>query len=220
MKQALAQSCDIYFYEAVQKIKLDNLYLRAKEFGYGQKSNIDLPNEMKGTMPNRDFMNKLYGKWGWSKGALLNIAIGQGEILSTPVQMANYTNLIATNGDTYPLNLVRSKIDKLNRPQVELKNWQIIQDAMRDVVIGEKGTGKLSDPKLPGLSIYGKTGTAENPHGEAHAWYITYGEKNNEMISIVVLIENGGSGGTYATPIARKIYNYYFNSNKSKLAKN
>jgi penicillin-binding protein 2 len=220
MKDALVQSCDIYFYEAVQKIKLDNLYLRAEEFGYGQESNIDLPNEMKGRMPNRDFMNKLYGKWGWSKGALLNIAIGQGEILSTPVQMANYTNLIATNGETYPLNLVRSKIDKLNRPQVELKNWQIIQDAMREVVIGEKGTGKLSDPKLPGLSIYGKTGTAENPHGEAHAWYITYGEKNNEMISIVVLIENGGSGGTYATPIARKIYNYYFNSNKSKLAKN
>ena len=220
MKDALVQSCDIYFYEAVQKIKLDNLYLRAQEFGYGQESNIDLPNEMKGRMPNRDFMNKLYGKWGWSKGALLNISIGQGEILSTPVQMANYTNLIATNGDTYPLNLVRTKIDKLNRPQVELKNWQIIQDAMRDVVIGEKGTGKLSDPKLPGLSIYGKTGTAENPHGEAHAWYITYGEKNNEMISIVVLIENGGSGGTYATPIARKIYNYYFNSNKSKLAKN
>ena len=220
MKDALVQSCDIYFYEAVQKIKLDNLYLRAKEFGYGQESNIDLPNEMKGRMPNRDFMNKLYGKWGWSKGALLNIAIGQGEILSTPVQMANYINLIATNGDTYPLNLVRTNIDKLNRPQVELKNWQIIQDAMRDVVIGAKGTGKLSDPKLPGLSIYGKTGTAENPHGEAHAWYITYGEKNNEMISIVVLIENGGSGGTYATPIARKIYNYYFNSNKSKLAKN
>tara|TARA_B100000676_G_scaffold11089_1_gene10278 strand:- start:497 stop:2260 length:1764 start_codon:yes stop_codon:yes gene_type:complete len=220
MKDALIQSCDIYFYEAVQRIKLDNLYLRAKEFGYGLESNLDLPNEMKGRMPNRDFMNKLYGKWGWSKGALLNISIGQGEILSTPVQMANYINLIATNGDTYPLNLVRGNIAKLNRPQVKLKNWQIIQDAMREVVIGNKGTGKLSDPKLPGLSIYGKTGTAENPHGEAHAWYITYGEKNNEMISIVVLIENGGSGGTYATPITRKIYNYYFNSNKSKFAKN
>ena len=100
------------------------------------------------------------------------------------------------------------------------KLWKIIQNAMREVVVGPKGTGKLSDPKIPGLIIYGKTGTAENPHGDPHAWYITYGEKNGEMISIVVLIENGGSGGTYATPISKNIYNFYFNSNKSNFAKN
>ena len=220
MEQAIAQSCDIYFYESIQKIKLDDLYLRAQQFGYGKRSNLDLPSEMIGRMPNRDFMNKLYGKWGWSKGALLNIAIGQGEILSTPIQMSNYVNLIATNGDTYPVHLVKSNINKLYQPEADLKSWEIIQNAMREVVVGSKGTGKLSDPKIPGLIIYGKTGTAENPHGDPHAWYITYGEKNGEMISIVVLIENGGSGGTYATPISKNIYNFYFNSNKSNFAKN
>tara|TARA_Y100000817_G_scaffold86577_1_gene67226 strand:+ start:329 stop:2020 length:1692 start_codon:yes stop_codon:yes gene_type:complete len=220
MEQAIVQSCDIYFYESIQKIKLDDLYLRAQQFGYGKRSNLDLPSEMIGRMPNRDFMNKLYGKWGWSKGALLNIAIGQGEILSTPIQMSNYVNLIATNGDTYPVHLVKSNINKLYQPEADLESWKIIQNAMREVVVGSKGTGKLSDPKIPGLIIYGKTGTAENPHGDPHAWYITYGEKNGEMISIVVLIENGGSGGTYATPISKNIYNFYFNSNKSNFAKN
>ena len=220
MEQAIVQSCDIYFYEAIQKIKLDDLYLRAQQFGYGKRSNLDLPSEMIGRMPNRDFMNKLYGKWGWSKGALLNIAIGQGEILSTPIQMSNYVNLIATNGDTYPVHLVKSNINKLYQPEADLENWKIIQNAMREVVVGPKGTGKLSDPKIPGLIIYGKTGTAENPHGDPHAWYITYGEKNGEMISIVVLIENGGSGGANATPISKNIYNFYFNSNKSNFAKN
>ena len=220
MEQAIVQSCDIYFYEAIQKIKLDDLYLRAQQFGYGKRSNLDLPSEMIGRMPNRDFMNKLYGKWGWSKGALLNIAIGQGEILSTPIQMSNYVNLIATNGDTYPVHLVKSNINKLYQPEADLESWKIIQNAMREVVVGSKGTGKLSDPKIPGLIIYGKTGTAETPHGDPHAWYITYGEKNGDMISIVVLIENGGSGGTYATPISKNIYNFYFNSNKSNFAKN
>ena len=220
MEQAIAQSCDIYFYEAIQKIKFDELYLRAQQFGYGKRSNLDLPGEMIGRMPNRNFMNKLYGKWGWSKGALLNIAIGQGEILSTPIQMSNYVNLIATNGDTYPAHLVKSNINKLYQPEADLENWKIIQNAMREVVVGPKGTGKLSDPKIPGLIIYGKTGTAENPHGDPHAWYITYGEKNGEMISIVVLIENGGSGGINAAPISKNIYNFYFNSNKSNFAKN
>ena len=218
LEQAIVQSCDIYFYEAIQKIKLDNLAKRAIQFGYGLQSNIDLPNEMTGIMPDRNYMNNLYGKWGWSKGALLNIAIGQGEILVTPIQMANYTNLIATQGDTYPVYIVNSLPSKIKFPKYNINNWEFVQDAMRKVVSGSMGTAKKSDPKIPGLIISGKTGTAENPHGEAHAWFITYGEKNNEMISIVILIENGGSGGTFATPIARKIFKYYFTERYTELA--
>ena len=218
LEQAIVQSCDIYFYEVIQKIKLNDIAKRAKEFGYGLESKIDLPTEMPGRMPDRNFMNELYGKWGWSKGALLNISIGQGEILVTPIQMANYTNLLATKGDTYPAYLVESLPSKISFPKYKINNWKLIQDAMRKVISGSMGTGKKADPKIPGLIISGKTGTAENPHGEAHAWFIAYGEKNNEMISIVVLIENGGSGGTFATPIAREIFKYYFTERYTELA--
>ena len=218
LEQAIVQSCDIYFYEVIQKIKLNDIAKRAKEFGYGLESKIDLPTEMPGRMPDRNFMNELYGKWGWSKGALLNISIGQGEILVTPIQMANYTNLLATKGDAYPAYLVESLPSKISFPKYKINNWKLIQDAMRKVISGSMGTGKKADPKIPGLIISGKTGTAENPHGEAHAWFIAYGEKNNEMISIVVLIENGGSGGTFATPIAREIFKYYFTERYTDLA--
>ena len=177
LEQAIVQSCDIYFYESIQKIKLDDLAKRAIQFGHGLQSNIDLPNEMLGTMPDRNYMNNLYGKWGWAKGALLNIAIGQGEILVTPIQMANYTNLIATQGDTYPVYIVNSLPSKIKFPKYNINNWEFVQDAMRKVVSGSMGTAKKSDPKIPGLIISGKTGTAENPHGEAHAWFIAYGEK-------------------------------------------
>jgi len=217
LEQAIIQSCDVYFYETIQKIKLDELAERSKVFGYGLKSNIDLPSEMEGRVPDRDFMNRLYGKWGWAKGALLNIAIGQGEILVTPIQMVNYTNLLATRGDTYSAYLVNSSDSKIKFPELNLNNWEIVQEAMRKVVSGPKGTAKKADPKIPGLIISGKTGTAENSHGEPHAWFITYGEKNNEMISIVILIENGGSGGTFATPIAQKIYRHYFGSESFSL---
>ncbi len=86
----------------IQKIKLDELAEAANQFGFGLETYIDLPSEMKGIMPTQEFMNRLYGRWGWSQGALLNMAIGQGEILVTPLQMARYINMLATreNPDT------------------------------------------------------------------------------------------------------------------------
>ena len=107
LEKALIQSCDVFFYQAIQNVNLDDLKIRSKQFLHGIRTNIDLPTEMKGRVPDRQFMNKLYGRWGWSKGALLNISIGQGELLVTPLQMAAYINLLATRGNTSPLHLVQ-----------------------------------------------------------------------------------------------------------------
>ena len=211
VKSAIAQSCDVFFYEAIQKVRLDDLEKRSMEFAHGILTNIDLPSEMKGKVPNRKYMNKLHGRYGWSTGAMLNISIGQGEILVTPIQMAAYINMLATKGVIKNLHLVKPrKSNLLDKMPVSQKTWDIIHTAMREVVYGKKGTGKLSNPNLPGVSVFGKTGTAENPHGETHAWYVGFANyKDEDMISVVVLVENGGGGGSIASPIARKIFKKY-----------
>jgi len=220
LEQAIVQSCDVYFYQVIQKIKLNELAEAANQFGFGLETYIDLPSEMKGIMPTQEFMNRLYGRWGWSQGALLNMAIGQGEILVTPLQMARYINMLATKGKTRTLHIVQNKNHNIPEPNISNRSWNLIQKYMSKVVTAPQGTGRLSNPKIPGLKIWGKTGTAENPHGEPHAWYIAYGEKDGEMISVVILLENGGHGGEVATPLARNVFKHYFNSNRIKLAKN
>jgi len=219
LEQAIVQSCDVFFYQAIQKIKLNDLAEFGKVFGIGFETKIDLPAEMKGRMPDREFMNRLYGRWGWSKGALLNISIGQGEILVTPLQMVAYTNILATRGNTQPLHMVQANDGWIEKPKISQRSWSLIQKYMGKVITDPKGTGKRSDPKIPGLKLSGKTGTAENPHGEPHAWFIAYGEKDGEMISVVIMVENGGHGGEVAAPIARKVFKHYFDDSKSKLAK-
>tara|TARA_B100001996_G_scaffold75669_1_gene55872 strand:+ start:464 stop:2236 length:1773 start_codon:yes stop_codon:yes gene_type:complete len=211
VESAIAQSCDVFFYEAIQKVRLDELEKRSMDFSHGVPTNIDLPSEMKGKVPNRKYMNKLHGRYGWSTGAMLNISIGQGEILVTPIQMAAYTNILATRGVSKNLHLVKPKNPHTDKSiSVSSKTWDIIHNSMREVVYGKKGTGKLSDPNIPGVIVSGKTGTAENPHGETHAWYIGFANYNNDdIISVVVLVENGGGGGSVASPIARKIFKKY-----------
>ena len=211
VEAAIAQSCDVYFYEAIQKVRLDNLEKRSMDFYHGVPTDIDLPSEMKGKVPNRKYMNKLYGRYGWSTGAMLNISIGQGEVLVTPIQMAAYTNILATRGIPKNLHLVNPKINENVKPlSVSSKTWDIIHYSMKEVVNGKKGTGKLSNPNISGVLVSGKTGTAENPHGETHAWYIGFADYHNkDMISVVILVENGGGGGSIASPIARKIFKKY-----------
>ena len=96
---------------------------------------------------------------------------------------------------------------------IRKKTWEFIEKAMIRVVNNSGGTGGRANPKIKGLLISGKTGTAENPHGEPHAWFIGYARKNNEVISVVIMLENGGHGGEVAAPIARRIFKKYFELN-------
>ena len=207
----------MYFYQAIQNVDINDLAVRSKQFLHGLITAIDLPTEMKGRVPDRQFMNKLHGRYGWSKGAMLNLSIGQGEILVTPLQMVAYTNLLATRGKTYPLHLVQSQNEMIDAPAIRSRIWNRIQDYMELTITQSNGTGRWSNPKIPGLRIGGKTGTAENPHGEPHAWFIAYGEKDDEMITIIILIENGGSGGEVAAPIAKSVFQYYYGPKTTKL---
>ena len=211
--QAMSMSCDVFFYKAVQLIDIDKLHNTFKQFGFGKKTKIDIPNELAGLVPNKAYMYQRYGKYGWSKGSLLNLAIGQGELLVTPIQVLNYINLISTRGNSPNCHFVIvDNLPENSNPQLEEIIWKQVFEGMRSAIADKKGTGRKSDPKIDGLIIYGKTGTAENPHGDNHAWFVGWAEYLNEKYSIVVLLENGGSGGAVAAPLARKVFTEIINN--------
>jgi Cell division protein FtsI/penicillin-binding protein 2 len=174
----------------------------------------------KGTISNTAYMNKPFGRSGWSTGSLLNFCIGQGEILVTPIQVFHYTNLLATRGTANTPHLV-SSVNKESENKIPLapQIWDRITFDMGQVVSHSKGTGKNADPSIQGVDVYGKTGTAENPHGEDHAWFVGWVQYKERKVSIVVLLENSGSGGAVAAPVAKNVFNKIIlgikNSNQS-----
>jgi len=205
--EAMSVSCDVYFYKTVTQLSLKNLYDTFNQFGFGSKTNIDVPNEASGLVPDKSYMSKRYGKYGWSRGVLLNLAIGQGELLVTPIQILNYINLLSTKGRSPNTHFVF--VDNLPqnvKPELSSEIWNNIHDGLRSAIVGSNGTGKKSDPKFNDFVVYGKTGTAENSHGENHAWFVGWADYNKEKFSIVILLENAGSGGAVAAPMAKKVF--------------
>ncbi len=213
--EAISVSCDVFFYKTIKQIKLNSLHDSFKQFGFGLKTKIDIPNEVKGLVPDKDYMLNRYGKYGWSQGVLLNLAIGQGELLVTPIQVLNYVNLLATKGNSPSCHFVF--VDNLPdnvKPVLKNEIWDNIHEGLRAAIISKNGTGKKANLNLEDFKLYGKTGTAENSHGDDHAWFVGWVDYNNMKHSIVILLENAGSGGAVAAPIARKVFSYLFNKNE------
>ena len=212
LSSAIAFSCDIFFYKTIKYYDFDILSDFYKKFGFGRLTGVDIQGESRGVVPTIDYMNKRYGRFGWSKGSLLNYSIGQGELLVTPIQVFNYTNLLATKGKTYKPHFVKD-YSSVPSDTIDIPNetWDKIILDMAKVISDENGTGKAADPKKLNAKVFGKTGTAENPHGEDHAWFIGWMDFLNEKYSIVILLENAGSGGAIAAPIAKNIFNDIIN---------
>ena len=210
--QAMAMSCDVFFYKMIQQIDIDKLHNIFKQFGFGKKTNVDIPNESIGLVPNKDYLMNRYGKYGWSRGTLLNLAIGQGELLVTPIQVLNYINLISTKGNSPSCHFVMvDNLPRNSKPNLEEGQWEQVYEGLRSAIISNNGTGRKSDPAIDGLIVYGKTGTAENPHGDNHAWFTGWAEYFGKKYSIVILLENAGSGGSVAAPIAKLVFNKIIN---------
>ena len=171
-----------------------------------------MPNELAGLLPTRDYMNRRYTSRGWSRGHLLNLALGQGDLLTTPIQLAVYINKIATKGNTFIPHFLLSKVpEPTNSMNLNEQTWIYIQDYLLHAVTEKNGTGSAADPKINGTNVYGKTGTAQNPHGDDHAWFVGYAKNGNQMASTIILVENGGGGGKIAAPIARIAFEHLFN---------
>jgi len=224
MISAIEKSCNTYFYQLILKIGIDNLYKYSKKFHLGEKTNIDIGREFAGLIPSKEYYDRVYGVGKWTNGNLLSLGIGQGEILTTPLQLAQYAALLANYGETKTPHLVRGYIESMTNKYVPFeyesiqtdisrKSFDIVRKGMYDVVQGE-GTGRWI--KLKDIEICGKTGTVQNPHGEDHALFIAFAPYENPKIAIAVIVENIGYGSTYAAPIAQKVIKAYLDPDNKK----
>lgn len=213
--RALAISCDPFFYEMGYRMTIDPMAAFLSQFGFGQKTGIDLPGEQTGNLPTQ----ASYGA-DWMPGQVLSVAIGQGNDLVTPLQLANYTATIANGGTRYRPFLVSEirsaagDLVKRNQPQVigrinaDPANMRRIQEGMRQAVT--EGDGTAYSPML-GFKIEtaAKTGSAETGHAWSNAFTVAYAPYENPEIAISVVIE-GGAHGSWVTPAARAVMAQYF----------
>jgi penicillin-binding protein 2 len=177
-------------------------------FGLGKKTNIDLPNELEGFVPQPEYYDRYYRKGSWSSLTIISLAIGQGELGFTPMQMANMTATIANRGyyitphiakriSGIPIEQTDTLIEK-HTTGIEARHFEEVVEAMYQVV--EKGTG--TQAKIDSLEVCGKTGTVQNPHGDDHSTFIAFAPKDDPKIAISVYVENGYWGSRWAAPIA------------------
>jgi penicillin-binding protein 2 len=192
----------------------DEWYSYIKKFGFGQKLGIDIPSEKPGLIPSNAFYDRVYGDLRWKFSTIYSLGIGQGEIQIVPLQMANLAALIANKGYYYTPHFVKGIGSSKRTPEkfiekhetgIEPKYFDYVIQGMEQVV--EAGTAARS--KIKGISMCGKTGTAQNPHGEDHSVFIAFAPKDNPKIAIAVFVENAGFGGTWAAPIASLMIEKY-----------
>jgi len=193
------------------------------KFGFGSPLGIDLPNEKRGRIPTPALYDKVHGKGHWNSNTIISLAIGQGELDVTPLQMANEMAAIANKGYYYiphlikgigKKNAVESKFLEKHLIGIDSSYYNVVMDGMQLVV--EKGTARAA--YLPGLDICAKTGTAENPHGEDHSVFVAFAPRNNPKIAISVIVENAGQGAHWAAPIASLIIEKYLKGKISRPA--
>jgi penicillin-binding protein 2 len=213
--EAIEKSCDVYFYQMGPRVGLDRLSACAKAFGLGSRTGVDLPQERRGLIPDQAYYDKRWGANQYPKGLLLNLAIGQGELLVTPMQLALLGAEVARSGTALRPHVVQRVVGEADfapaKPMqtgmtADAAVWRALHDGLQRVV--DTGTATLA--KVPGLTVAGKTGTAQNPHGQDHALFLCYAPADNPQIALAFVIENSGHGGTICAPRAGAVLKNLF----------
>jgi penicillin-binding protein 2 len=228
---AIANSCNAYFcsgYRAMMdsrkypniQASMDKWKDYMVSLGFGYKLGVDLPYEKRGMIPNSTYYNKWYGKRGWKGATIISNAIGQGEVLATPMQIANFCTIIANKGWYITPHLVKkvkgTLLDTLytrkNYTMVDSTYFSYIQEGMRGAVVSGTSTGV----DVPGIEVCGKTGTAQNT-GADHSIFMCFAPRQNPKICLLIFVENGGFGATVAVPMASLLLEKYL---KGSIAEN
>ncbi len=225
LKPALQTSCNAYFCWGFKAMidRRSKYGSSAKAFevwknhlvamGYGYKLGVDLPSESRGFLPNDRFYNKFYGEGHWSANTIISVSIGQGEILATPLQIANLGATIANRGFFRTPHVVKaiqdtvlpSSTDSLRYPGIERRHYEAVAEGMRMAVTG----GTCRRAAIPDIEVCGKTGTAQNPHGKDHSAFMGFAPSQEPKIAVAVYVENGGWGATYGVPIGSLVMEKY-----------
>lgn len=223
LKPALQTSCNAYFCWGFKAMidRRSKYGTSAKAFeiwknhlvsmGYGYKLGIDLPGESRGFLPNAKFYDKFYSEGRWSANTIISVSIGQGEILSTPLQIANLSATIANRGHFITPHVVKEIQDTVmpdfarHAPSIEAHYYNDIAEGMRMAVTG----GTCRRAAIPGIEVCGKTGTAQNPHGNDHSAFMGFAPYQDPKIAVAVYVENGGWGATYGVPIGSLVMEKY-----------
>lgn len=232
LQPALATSCNGYFcwglYYMLKNHKYENLdsaftvwknYM--VEMGYGYKLNIDLPAESRGFIPNAKFYNEHLGEGKWGANTVISIAIGQGEIMATPLQIANLSATIANRGYYFTPHVVKQIRDvgiskeytQQHRPHINREYYENVVTGMRMAVTG----GTCKGANLPGLDVCGKTGTVQNPHGRDHSVFMGFAPKEDPKIAICVYVENAGFGAQVAVPLGAMVLERYLRGESDEI---
>jgi penicillin-binding protein 2 len=230
LHEAIKYSCNPYFYRVFRKIINQKMSSNSyedtrlglekwcgylKRFGLGATLGIDLPGEKSGYVPDASFYDKCYGRRGWKASTIRSLDIGQGELLVTPLQMANFAATVANRGHYYTPHLVNQigaqsmmlkKVEK-HEVAIDRAHFEFIINAMQEVVEG----GTAWRTRVEGIAVCAKTGTVENPHGEDHSVCIAFAPRDNPQIALSVYVENAGWGARAAASIAGLLIEKYLN---------
>ena len=226
--EAIQNSCNTYFINVLKRIledrkfgntaaSYDNWRNHLLSFGFTRPLGIELTNELNGNIPGSEYYNRIYGTGHWNYLTIRSLAIGQGELLITPVQMANLAATVANRGYYITPHLIRKiegagEIDPVYTERkyttIDSVNYVPVVEGMDRVINGGPGS-TARNARIPDIVVCGKTGTAENPHGNDHSIFIAFAPRDDPEIAIAVYVENQGFGTTYAAPIASLMIEKY-----------
>lgn len=224
LEEAIIFSCDVYFYQLGLRLGLERWSEYAKRCGLDRLVEVDLPFEQKSFIPTLNFYREKYGRGEWVRNLVINLGIGQGEVILTPIALCAFYCGLVNQGEVYRPHLLKESIERgkrlVNRPDLlwklpfSARTLNIVKKALVGVVNHPQGTG--IGARMEGIVVGGKTGTAENPDGEPHASFVGFAPAEDPEILVCVLVENGGHGGETAAPIAKIILEKYFDKKEQR----